>query len=85
MYYKISQHLVYFRVTITPATDTTGTSGTTYINNFPLDIKYDGACHTTLGVNAADGACVASNDRIYPAGWALTTSPVTISGTVEAG
>ena len=85
VYYKLSQNLVYFRVTITPATSTTGTAGVTYINNFPLDIKHDGGCQTVSGVSAADGACVASNDRIYPSGWGVTTVPVTICGTVEAG
>lgn len=47
-YYKFGA-LVYFYVLVTPATDTSATAGTTYINNFPLDVTSDGACFAVSG------------------------------------
>src|SRR3982751_1886705 len=41
--YQIGRSLAYFAVRIVPSTSTTATAGTTYINNFPLVLKADGA------------------------------------------
>lgn len=85
VYYKISGNLTYFRVTITPSTSISGTGGTTYIDNFPLDITADGAVSTVSGgLGTLDGMAVAANDRIYPATFTTVTVPLTICGTVEA-
>lgn len=84
-YYKLTQNLTYFSVVVTPATDTTATSGATYIDNFPLTLRRDGAC---LAVNTAPsgaiGVCVSANNRIYVPTWTSVTIPVTILGLVEA-
>lgn len=83
--FRIGQRLAYFRVTITPATDTTATAGTTYIDNFPLSITTDGTCLAVSGTaGSAGGACVASSNRIYVPGWTSVTTPVTITGFIEA-
>lgn len=84
-YFRISQNLVYFSVVITPATSTTATAGTTYIDNFPLDITTDGACLAVSGgAGTPAGQCVASNNRIYVPAWSAVTVPLTIIGLVEA-
>jgi hypothetical protein len=84
-YYRISQGLYYFRVTITPATSTTSTAGTTYINNFPLTLQSDGACLAVSGnLGTAAGHCVASNNRIYVPAWSAVTVSLSIVGLVEA-
>jgi len=80
-YYKITQKLVYFVVTITPETSVSSTAGTTYINNFPLQLTKDGACLAVsggLGSNA--GHCVASNNRIFIPSLSAVTVPATIVG-----
>lgn len=85
VYYKISAKLTYFRIVVTPATDTSSTFGTTYVNNFPLSIKADGACSAVSGTSgSAVGVVNASNNRIYVPGWTSITVPVTITGTIEA-
>jgi hypothetical protein len=84
IYYRISQKLVYFRVTITPSTSTASTAGTTYIQNFPMQLITDAPCSVTLGVTSALGACVASSNRIYIPGWSATGATATVTGLVEA-
>jgi hypothetical protein len=84
-YYKISSRLTYFRVIVTPATDTTSTAGTTYIDNFPLLINADGQCLASAGtLGSTGGSVISSNNRIYVPGWTAQTVPVTITGTIEA-
>jgi hypothetical protein len=84
-YYQISQALCYFNVTITPATDTTATAGTTYINNFPLTASSNGICFAVSGnLGSNSGMVVASNNRIYVPAWTAVTVPLTIIGIVEA-
>lgn len=84
--FRIGQRLCYFRITVTPATDTSATAGTTYCDNFPLTITTDGSCAAVSGsVGSADsGICVASTNRIYVPGWTTITVPVTITGFIEA-
>jgi hypothetical protein len=84
-YYKISQSLVYFRATIVPGTSTTSTAGTTYINNFPLTMRGDGACNAVSGgAGATPGHCDSTTNRIYVPAWTAVTVPLSITGTVEA-
>lgn len=83
--YKISRSLAYFRVTVLPATSTSSTAGTTYINNFPLVLSADGACDAVSGLlGALPGMCEQASNRIYVPAWSAVTVPVTITGTVEA-
>lgn len=85
-FYKISKYLTYFYVNITPATSTTATAGTTYIDNFPLQFTNDGACFAvTGGLGDGPGHVVASTNRIYVPSWSAVTVPLTITGIVEAG
>lgn len=83
-YYKIGA-LVYFYVVVTPATDTTATAGTTYINNFPLDVTSDGACLAVSGLlGGSVGMVEASTNRIYVPAWSAVTVPLTVVGLVVA-
>lgn len=84
-YYRLSQFLVYYRVTITPATDITSTAGTTYIDNFPLRFSADGACLAMRGgEGTVAGHSIASNNRIYIPPFSAVTVPLTIVGMGEA-
>lgn len=82
-YYRISKTLVYYRIVITPATDTSAVNGTTYCDNFPLTMISDGANITCSGFTAALGGTTYSNKRIYTATWTAITTPITIVGIVE--
>ena len=84
--YRIGQRLAYFTITVTPATDTTSTAGTTYCDNFPMTLSSDGACLAASGFVGSEtaGMCKSSSNRIYPPAWAAITVPVTIAGLVEA-
>ena len=84
-YYKLIGSIVYFVVDITPATSTTSTSGTTYIDNFPLTIQGSGICFAvTNGTGSVSGMCAAANNRIYVPGWTTITTPLSVIGIVEA-
>lgn len=84
-YFKYNQQLVYFRISVTPATNTSAVAGTTYVNNFPLDVTTDSACSVVSGnLGGVSGMVVATNNRIYPSAWTTVTVPLTIVGTVEA-
>lgn len=82
-YFRISKTLAYFRIVITPATDTTAVNGTTYCDNFPLLISQAGVCVTLSGFTAAVSGCTASDKRIYTASWTTITSPITLVGLLE--
>ena len=85
VHYRISSKLVYFRIVVTPATNTTATFGTTYVDNFPLLVSADGQCSAVSGTNgSAVGIVKASTGRIYVPGWTSIAIPVTITGTIEA-
>lgn len=83
VYYQLSNRLVYFRMTITPATSTTAVLGTTYCDNFPLEIAANGACTTISSFTASVSGISASEGRIYTAAWSAITSPLTMTGIVE--
>ena len=83
IYYRISKRLAYYRIVITPGTDTSAVNGTTYCNNFPLSMVSDGAAVTCSGFTAAIAGTTYSNKRIYTATWTNITTPITIIGIVE--
>lgn len=82
-YYRISKNLAYYRIVITPGTDTSAVNGTTYCNNFPLQMISDGANVTCSGFTASVSGTTYSDRRIYTATWTSITTPVTIVGIVE--
>lgn len=84
-YYKISDRLTYFRVTIVPATNTSSVAGTTYVNNFPLTMTGDGACAAVSGLLGGTlGMCDMASNRIYTPAWSAVTVSLSIVGIVEA-
>lgn len=84
-YYRLSAALAYFAVSITPATNTTATAGTTYIGNFPLTMKGDGICFAVSGLlGSSSGMCEKASNRVYVPAWAAVTVPLTVVGIVEA-
>lgn len=82
-YYRISKTLVYYRIVITPATDTSSVLGTTYCNNFPLNMISDGANVTCSGFTASVSGSTYADKRIYTATWTNITTPVTVVGIAE--
>ena len=84
-YYQLSQSLCYFNATITPATSTSATAGTTYINNFPLTASANGVCFAVSGNLGGNAGMVSVTDNgIYVPSWTTVTVPLTIIGIVEA-
>lgn len=84
-YYQISQHLTLFTINIEPDGNTSTTSGTTYIEGFPLTFNNDGFNTVVSGTaGGAIGMNVASTGRIYPPAWTNVSLPLTIIGIAEA-
>jgi hypothetical protein len=84
-YYKLSKYITFFRVLIIPSTSTTAVSGSTYIDNFPLDFSSDGiVLAVSGGAGTTPGHIVASTKRIYTPSWSAITNPLTLIGIVEA-
>ena len=83
--YKISKKLVYFRILIVPATNTSSVAGTTYFTGLPVTPIADGFC-TAQAANLGDptGMVVASSNRIYSPTWTNIAVNVTVSGVIEA-
>jgi len=82
-YFKLSRFIGVFWVRITPATDTSSVAGTTYIDNFPLNMAADGFCvAVSNGVGSSSGHVVATNRRIFTPTWTALTNPVQIVGLV---
>jgi hypothetical protein len=81
-YWRIGQNLVWFSITITPATDTTSVVATTYCGNFPLRFSVDSVCFAGTGSGAAQaiGGIRSADNRIYTPAWAAVTTPLTIVG-----
>lgn len=83
-YYRIGQFLTYFRITVTPATSTTSTAGTTYVGNFPLTFAGDGACLAVSGLlGGSAGMIDRASNRIYVPAWSAVTVPLSIVGFAE--
>jgi hypothetical protein len=83
IYYRISARLVYYRITITPGTNTSAVNGTTYCDNFPLRFTANSANTTISGFTAAVSGTDASTNRIYTASWTTITTPIVITGIGE--
>lgn len=84
IYYRVGR-LCYFHVNIIPATSTSSTSGSTYINNFPLTIRnFSAVTAVTNAPSAAQSMADSTNNRIYTPTWSAVTSQVTITGFIEA-
>lgn len=83
IYYRLNKKLVYYRIVITPGTNTSATLGTTYCNNFPLTMTGNGANVTCSGYTASVSGTTSSDKRIYTASWSLITTPITIVGIAE--
>lgn len=84
-YYQITKGLAYFRIDVTPVTNTSAVAGTTYVDNFPLAASANGVCASVSGTGGgALGIVRASDSRIYVPAWTTVTDTVTILGMVEA-
>ena len=83
VYYSISKKLVFFRIIITPGTNTSAVNGTTYCNNFPLTMIADGVNVTVSGFTAAAAGSTSSNNRINTATRTNSTTPITLVGIAE--
>ena len=81
VYYKLSQRLAFFRITITPETNTSSVLGTTFCNNFPLTIANNGLCASISSYTANVSGI--SDSKIYTSTWTTLTTPITIVGIVE--
>lgn len=84
-YYYLSQNLAYFHIVVTPGSGgtTSAVAGTTYCDNFPLNLAIDGVAATIGGAGAAVGAIASQNKQIYTATWTSATGNITIVGIVE--
>lgn len=69
-------------VKIVPATDTSSTSGITFIT-LPFSVTADAACFAVTGFTAAAGVINAAAALAYLPTWVAITSPVTITGRVK--
>jgi hypothetical protein len=85
IFYRLSQYLTYFSINITPDGNTSATSGTTYIDNFPLAFNNDGFNTIVSGTTGGSiGMNARANNRIYVPGWTNVNQPLVILGMVEA-
>jgi len=83
IYYRLSTKLAFFRIVITPTTSTSAVAGTTYCDNFPLNISAASASFTCSSFTAATAGITSADKRIYTASWTAITSPITIVGLIE--
>jgi len=82
--YQISSSLAFWRVVVTPATNTSATAGTTYITGFPLNVLADGICFALAGGSGSNsGVFSAATQRIFVPTWTNVTLPVTVIGIAE--
>lgn len=82
-YWRLSKSLVYYRLTITPGTNTSAVNGTTYCDNFPLVITNDGANLSISSFTASPAGTTSADKRIYTATWTTIASPIHIIGIAE--
>lgn len=86
-YYKLTKKIIFFRAVVTPSTNTSSTAGTTYINNFPLNMAEDGfvlGVAGDAGLGTGLGVAASGSGRIYTPTWTNATVPVKLIGMVEA-
>lgn len=85
--YQLSASIAIFFITITPAAggSTSCVAGTTFINNFPLEMQSNGFCVAVSGLlGTVAGMCDESSNDIFPPAWTSVTVPLTIIGLVAA-
>ncbi len=84
-YYYLSQKLAYFHIVIKPGSGgtTSAVAGTTYCDNFPLNLAVDSVAATVGGTGAALGAIASGTKQIYTATWTSAAGIITIVGIVE--
>lgn len=83
-YKLISRQLVFFRITVTPATSTTSTAGTTAVTNFPATFSNHGIVFAVANNSGTNSGMVnATDNKIYVPAWSAITTPVTIIGLAE--
>lgn len=82
-YWRLTNSVAYFRIVITPVTSTSAVNGTTYCDNFPLNITAAGLTVSLNGFSAILSGATSADKRIYTATWTGITSPVTIVGILE--
>ena len=84
-YYRLSRYILYFNILVSPATDTTSTAGTTYVDNLPIAPFNNGVCMSVSNnIGGALGMVNASSNRIYTPSWTSVTTDVNVIGIVEA-
>ena len=83
VYYRLSRKLAYYRIVITPETNTSATAGVTYCDNFPLTMLAAGANVTCSGSTAAVSGTTFADKRIYTSTWTTITTAITIIGIAE--
>lgn len=84
-YKLVSRQLVFFRITVTPSTSTTATSGTTAVTNFPMTFSNHGIVFAVANNSGTNSGMVnATDNKIYVPSWSAVTTPVTIIGLAEA-
>jgi len=84
-FFKLSQEIVYFHIHIVPATNTSATAGTTFVDNFPLNVTRNGVCFAVTGnLGSNSGIVQEGTNKIYVPGWTTVTNPLTIVGIAEA-
>lgn len=84
-YYQITKGLAFFRIDVIPATNTSATAGTTYVDNLPLQVNKNGVCFSVSGnLGGSLGSVNELNGRIYVPAWNAVTQKVSVLGIVEA-
>lgn len=84
-YYQITKGLAFFRIDVTPVTNTSAVAGTTYVDNLPLTVNKNGVCASVSGnLGGALGIVRESDGRIYVPTWTTVAAKVTVLGLVEA-
>lgn len=82
-YWRLSKQIAYARIVVTPSTSTTAVLGTTYCDNFPLNITSAGVVATLSDYTANVSGATSSPKRIYTSAWAALATPVTIIALLE--
>lgn len=84
-YYRLSQYLVFFRITITPNGNTSSTAGTTSAGGFPLTFTADGFNTVVSGSGGGSiGMNRASDNLILLPAWTNISVPLVVLGIGEA-
>lgn len=83
-YYQLSKYITFFRITITPTTNTSSVATSTYCDNIPVVPTASGVCAAVGNTVGVGLGIVTTTGRIYTPDWTAATVPITILGIVEA-